>query len=170
MERADEQIPASLRGQADRIYDATVKVMDIATDEMPGTLLHGDCHVGQTYITSDGRMGIADWAACLNGGWAFDYAYLVNSACEPEDRREWQEGLMKLYLEKLAEHGGTAPSFDDAWLAYRRQSFWPFSAWTFTIGRAFYQPEMQPVPTCRTIIRRTGAAIDELDSFGAIGV
>jgi hypothetical protein len=50
------------------------------------------------------------------------------------------------------------------------ECFWPFTAWVFTIGRAWYQPEMQPVDRCLAIIRRTGAAIDDLDSLGAIGM
>jgi Phosphotransferase enzyme family len=170
MERAKDEIPPALHGETDRLYAGTVRSMVRAADEMPRTLLHGDPHIGQTYITGDGRMGFADWQGCQQGSWAFDFAYLVNSACEPEDRRKWQQGLMELYLERLAEHGGDAPSFDDAWLAYRQQSFWPYTAWVFTIGRAWYQPEMQPVERCRVIIRRTAAAIDDLDSFEAIGV
>jgi Phosphotransferase enzyme family len=170
LERAKDEIPPALHGETDRLFAGTVRSMEIAGDEMPRTFLHGDAHVGQTYVTADGRMGLADWQGCQQGGWAFDFAYLVNTACEPEDRREWQQGLMELYLERLAEHGGDAPSFDDAWLAYRQQSFWPYTAWVFTIGRAWYQPEMQPVERCRVIIRRTAAAIDDLDSFEAIGV
>lgn len=169
MKRAEDEIPPSLLGESDRLFEATRTALDIATDEMAHTLLHGDSHVGQTYITADGRMGFADWHATMQGGWAFDFAYLVNSACEPEDRRRWQRGLMELYLERLAEHGGEAPPFDDAWLAYRQQCFWPYTAWAFTIGRAAYQPEMQPVPTCLAIIRRTAAAIDDLDSLEALG-
>jgi aminoglycoside phosphotransferase (APT) family kinase protein len=165
LERAKAEIPRALHGQAERLHQATIRAMDIATDELPTTLLHGDCHVGQTYITGDGRMGISDWQIILQGGWAYDFAYLVNSACEPEDRRKWQHDLMELYLERLAEHGGEAPSFDDAWLAYRQQCFWPYSAWAITIGRAFYQPKMQPVPTCLAILRRTSAAIADLDAF-----
>ena len=170
MERAKHEIPAGLQGQADRIYNATVASLGIGTDQMPQTLLHGDAHVGQTYVTGEGRMGYADWHHCLRGGWAYDFAYCVNSACEPEDRREWERGLMETYLKALAEYGGVAPSFDEAWLAYRQQCFWPFVAWVFTIGRAWYQPEMQPVDRCLAIIRRTGAAIDDLDSFGAMGL
>jgi hypothetical protein len=170
MERSKQEIPLALQGQADRIYEATVASLNIGTDRMPQTLLHGDAHVGQTYETSAGRMGYADWHHCLRGGWAYDFAYCVNSACEPEDRRKWERGLMELYLKSLAEHGGVAPSFDDAWLAYRQQSFWPFTAWVFTIGRAWYQPEMQPVDRCLAIIRRTAAAIDDLDAFGALGI
>jgi Phosphotransferase enzyme family len=170
MERAAEEIPVGLQGQADRIYQATVRSLNIGTDEMPQTLLHGDAHVGQTYVTGDGAMGYADWHHCLRGGWAYDFAYAVNSACEPEDRRDWERGLLQTYLEALAEFGGVAPEFDDAWLAYRQHSFWPLTAWLFTIGRAWYQPEMQPADRCKAIIRRTAAAVDDLDSFGAIGL
>jgi aminoglycoside phosphotransferase (APT) family kinase protein len=170
IERARHEIPERLHGQADRIYEATVRSMNISTDDMPHTLLHGDAHVGQTYVTGEGRMGYSDWHHILRGGWAYDFAYCVNSACEPQARREWERGLLEAYLERLAAHGGDAPSFDDAWLSYRQQSFWPFTAWVFTIGRAWYQPEMQPVDRCLAIIRRTAAAIDDLDSFGALGM
>ena len=170
MERAADEIPPGLTGQADRIYEATVRSLNVGTDEMPQTLLHGDAHVGQTYETADGKMGYADWHHCLRGGWAYDFAYAVNSACEPQDRRQWERGLMATYLEALTEYGGPALTFDDAWLAYRQQCFWPLTAWLFTIWRAWYQPEMQPVDRCKAIIRRTAAAVDDLDSFGAIGL
>ena len=38
------------------------------------------------------------------------------------------------------------------------------------IGRAFYQPKMQPVDTCLAIIKRLATAIDDLDSFAALGI
>jgi hypothetical protein len=107
MERARNEIPAALHGQADRIYDATVESLATATDRMPQTLLHGDAHVGQTYVTAEGRMGYTDWHHCLRGAWAYDFAYCVNSACEPEDRRAWQHELMEIYLEALARRRRT---------------------------------------------------------------
>jgi len=53
-------------------------------------------------------------------------------------------------------------------LSYRQQSFWPYTAWAFTIGRATYQPKMQPVDTCLAVVRRTAAAIDDLNAFDAL--
>jgi aminoglycoside phosphotransferase (APT) family kinase protein len=170
MERARDVIPQRLLGQADRLFAGTVRATRIATDEMEHTLLHGDAHAGQTYLTRDGRMGLADWQCVQQGGWAWDFAYLVNSSLEPEDRRAWQRGLLTDYLESLQAHGGPAIRYGDAELAYRQQSFWPYTAWAFTIGRAMYQPKMQPIPTCRAIVRRTAAAIDDLDAFAAVGV
>lgn len=142
--------------------------MDLSSHYMPRTLLHGDAHAGQTYVTSSGKMGLGDWQAILQGGWAFDFAYLVNSGCEPEDRRLWQEDLLRRYVQTLQEAGGPTIGFDAAMLNYRQQSFWPYTAWAFTIGRAPYQPKMQPVDTCLAVVRRTGAAIDDLDAFGSL--
>lgn len=170
MERARAVMPAALLGQADRLYDATLRAMDIASHCVPRTLLHGDAHAGQTYRTADGRMGLADWQALLQGGWAFDFAYLVNSALDPADRRAWQDDLLARYVDELAQHGGPRLRPDEALLAYRQQSFWPYTAWAFTIGRAFYQPQMQPVPTCLAIVHRTATAVDDLDAFAAVGV
>jgi Phosphotransferase enzyme family len=170
MERAKSVIPARLHGQADRLWAGTQKGLEIATEVLPPTLLHGDSHVGQTYITRDGRMGLTDWQATLQGGWAYDFAYFVGSACEPADRRRWEKELLEHYLEALDEAGGQAPGFDEAWLRYRQTLFYPYSAWAFTIGRAFYQPKMQPTDTCLAIIKRLSTAIDDHDSFEAIGV
>ncbi|EFG78489.1 hypothetical protein HMPREF0591_1597 [Mycobacterium parascrofulaceum ATCC BAA-614] len=90
MERAAEEIPSDLLGRADRIFDATVRSMNIGANEMAQTLLHGDGHVGQPFVTEGGRMDYAYWQRCLRGAWACDLAYAVISACEPEDRREWE--------------------------------------------------------------------------------
>jgi aminoglycoside phosphotransferase (APT) family kinase protein len=170
MERAKSVIPASLLGQAGRLWKGTQKGLEIATEVLPRTLLHGDSHVGQTYVTSDGRMGLADWQVTMQGGWAYDFSYFVGSACEPEDRREWEKELLELYLEALDRAGGKAPCFDEAWLRYRQTLFYPYAAWVFTIGRAFYQPKMQPEDTCLAIIERLATALDDLNSFEAVGV
>lgn len=170
MERAKSVIAPGVYGQADRLWQGTRRSVAINTDSHPRTLLHGDSHLGQTYVTADGRMGLADWQATMQGGWGFDFAYLVGSACEPEDRRAWDRELLELYLERLTEHGGKPPAFDDAWLIYRQQLFYPYSAWAFTIGRAFYQPKMQPDERSLAILKRLSAAIDDHSSFDAVGL
>jgi hypothetical protein len=170
MQRAKSVIPAALHSEADRLWRGTERALELATTRLPQTLLHGDSHVGQTYITADGRMGLTDWQATLQGGWAYDFAYFVGSACEPDDRRAWERELLELYLGTLADAGAPAPSFEDAWLAYRQQLFYPYSAWAFTIGRAFYQPRMQPDETSLAILRRLSNAINDLDSFQALGI
>ena len=170
MERAKSVIPDSLYGKASQIWEGTRRALDVATTQVPHTLLHGDGHVGQVYITSDGRMGHTDWQGTMRGGWSFDYAYLVSTALEPEQRREWDHELLEHYLECLVTEGGPAPSYDEAWLRYRQGVFYPYSAWAFTIGRAFYQPKMQPDEISLACIKRVAAAIEDLKSFEAVGV
>jgi Phosphotransferase enzyme family len=170
MERAKTVIDPRLYGQAGRLYKATRRAMELASHDLPPTLLHGDSHVGQTYITGDGRMGLTDWQVAMRGGWGHDYAYFVSSACEPEDRREWDRGLLELYLERLLEHGGNPPAFAEAWRIYCQQLFYPYAAWAFTIGRAAYQPKMQPDEYSLAILKRMSAAIADNDAFSAIGL
>ena len=170
MERAKSVIAPGVYGQSDRLWRGTLRSLALNTDTHPRTLLHGDSHIGQTYITADGRMGLTDWQATMQGGWGYDFAYLVGSACEPQDRRAWDRELLELYLERLNEHGGKPPTFDEAWLIYRQQLFYPYSAWAFTIGRAVYQPKMQPDERSLAILKRLSAAIEDNNSFEAIGL
>ena len=170
MERAKSVIPTALYGQADRMWEGTQRGLEICTEVLPRTLLHGDSHAGQTYLTAGGRMGLTDWQATMQGGWAYDVAYFIGSACEPEDRRTWEKELVEFYLEELVSAGGKAPEFDEAFLRYRQSLFYPYSAWAFTIGRAWYQPKMQPDAISLAIIQRLATAIDDLDCFEAVGV
>jgi hypothetical protein len=57
------------------------------------------------------------------------------------------------------------------WLIYRQQLFYPYSAWASTIGRAAYQPKMQPDDRGPAILKRLSpAAIDANKSFDALGI
>jgi aminoglycoside phosphotransferase (APT) family kinase protein len=170
LRRAEEVVPPALHGSSERLWAGVERAVAIATEEVPPTLLHGDPHIGQTYVTGAGRMGFVDWQVVMRGGWAHDFAYTVNSGCEPEDRRVWDRDLLAAYLDELGEAGGKPPAFDDAWLLYRRQSMFAYAAWAFTIGRASYQPEMQSNETCLTLLRRITTAIADNDSLGALGV
>jgi hypothetical protein len=169
LKRARAVIPSALRGRADDLYDGMRRSMDILSRE-PRTYLHGDLHIANTYSTRDGRMGIADWQVGLGGSWAHDYAYLVATALEIEDRRRLEHDLLDFYLERLAAVGCDPPSRERAWTAYRQATLYPFFAWIYTIGRSRLQPSFQPDVVSLAMIERIGAAIDDLDSLGAVGL
>lgn len=115
-------------------------------------------------------MGLTDWQATMAGGWAYDVAYLVGSACEPEDRRAWERELLEHYLRALAASGGAAPPFEEAWLRYRQMLFYPYSAWAFTIGRAWFQPRMQPDEIRLAIIPAPVVGDRRPGVFDALGI
>jgi hypothetical protein len=115
-------------------------------------------------------MGLADWQVALKGSWAFDFAYLLCTAIEAEDRGAWEHELLKLYLDRLAAAGGPAISPGQAWEAYRAATLYPYFAWIYTLGRSRFQPRFQPEQVSLTMIRRIATAIEELESLRAVGL
>jgi hypothetical protein len=169
VERARSVIPAGLRRRQGDIHDGMRRSMQIMS-RGPRTYLHGDLHIANTYSTQKGTMGIADWQVGLKGSWAHDVAYLIITALAVEDRRRFERDLLDIYLERLAAAGGGTPSRQAAWTAYRQATFYPYFAWVYTIGRSRLQPSFQPEEIGLTMIERLAAAIDDLDSLGAVGL
>src|SRR5947209_5745537 len=108
-QRARAVIPASLDDRQRDLYLGMRRSMQLA-GEGPATYLHGDLHIANTYMTSAGAMGIADWQITLRGCWAHDYAYLLATAVEPAERRALERELLGFYLEQLEHSGGPSIS------------------------------------------------------------
>jgi hypothetical protein len=88
-------------------------------------VLHGDPHLGNMFFDLDGRPGFYDWTTKL-GRWANDLNYAIVGSLEVEDRREHEQAILRHYLDRLVAYGGPAISWDDAWLAWRRQAIHGF--------------------------------------------
>lgn len=92
---------------------------------LPKTLLHGDTHLGNTYLLANDKAGFLDWQLMTSGYGVHDISYLVTTALSVEQRRLNEQPLLKRYLEKLAEFGvKQVPHFDEAWLEFRRSLVW----------------------------------------------
>jgi hypothetical protein len=59
--KAGDLVSPGVRGQAERLWAGTIGQLTMLTTEHTPTLLHGDNHVGQVYLTRDGRAGLTDW-------------------------------------------------------------------------------------------------------------
>jgi hypothetical protein len=167
--RAAPALPRSLRDRQSDLLAGMRRSLSWL-GEPPHTYLHGDLHLGNTYLTRDGRMGVCDWQGGLRGGWAHDVSYLLITALGIEDRRAWERELLRCYLAHLAQAGGTAPAADEAWLAYRRATLYPYFAWIYTLGRSRLQPRFQAPDMALTLLDRIATAIEDLDSLGAVGL
>ena len=167
--RARAVIPSALHGRQSDLFAGMRRSMQILSDG-PQTYLHGDLHIANAYFTDQGTVGICDWQVGLRGSWAHDYAYIVATALEVEDRRRWEHDLLDLYLDRLAAAGGQAIPEEKAWLAYRQATLYPYFAWVYTIGRSRPQPSFQPSDVSLTMIERISAAIDDLDSLDTVGL
>ncbi len=167
--RARAVIPAALRGRGDDLFEGMRRSMTLLS-RGPRTYLHGDLHIANTYLTDQGRMGIADWQVGLQGGWAYDVAYLLSTALEVADRRAWERDLLELYRDRLVAGSGPQIGREEAWAAYRQATFYPYFAWVYTLGRSRLQPSFQPDEIALMLIERIATAIDDLDSLRAVGL
>ena len=150
--RDRDRILAGLRAQWARSLD------------IPQCFSHGDAHLGNMYFEPDGRPGFLDWQAWQEGPYMHDVAYSIIGNLTIEDRRMHQKDLLAGYLEALAAEGvPNTPGRDDAWEAYRRHAMHGFM-WAFT------PVEMQPEDIVTAEGDCFGAAVSDLDTFGALGV
>ncbi|SNQ52258.1 conserved hypothetical protein [Frankia canadensis] len=126
-------------------------------------LVHGDAHVGNTYLQADGHVGFLDWQVIGVGHWAHDVNYFLISALDLPVRREHERDLLAHYLKSLAEHGVAAPGIDDAWEDHRKATVYGYLAWLCN------PVEWQPDDINTATFARFGAAMVDHDTFGALG-
>ncbi|MGE0384497.1 MAG: phosphotransferase [Gammaproteobacteria bacterium] len=155
-------VPGSLR-DAKRIIDAYFALQRVG-HAGSHVLLHGDAHLGNSYYLPDGRAGMYDWQTIMRGCWAHDVSYFVGSALEPAVRRRAERDLLRHYLECLRAAGAPAPSFDTAWLDYRRFMAYGFIAWL--TNPETFQPEVNNTVTTA----RYSQACEDLETYEILGV
>lgn len=117
-------------------------------------LIHGDTHLGNCYVESDGTPGFYDMQIARASPFV-EVSYHVIGALDLADRARFEKPLLALYLDALAGEGVDAPDFDTAWLAYRRSIV--VGLFIFLINDNAFQTEW--VNTANTA-RYAAAAVD----------
>ena len=171
VDRASAVIPQSIKSRKKAMWDDGLMRSLEQNIAAPRTLAHCDVHIGNWYVTAEGRMGLTDWQCAASGNGVVDLSYALSSALKIEDRRAWERDLVAIYAERLAELGAgahDAVDFETIWLRYRQQMFHGFYNWVYTIGAGEMQPDMQPEAISMINIERMAAAIDDLDSFALV--
>ena len=129
----------------------------------PLTLLHGDTHIGNTYLLPDGSGGFLDFQLSVRGHWANDVSYLLASALDPALRRRHERELIGFYLDELGTHGVAAvPTADEAWHAHRLAVIWGL-----VIGWLITPPVNYGPAITEANIARLVTACGDLESFEA---
>jgi aminoglycoside/choline kinase family phosphotransferase len=146
----------------ERLWSALWKLQEI-NESQPPTVLHGDVHVGNTYVTLEGAGGLLDWQLMRIGCWAHDLTYLIVTALLPEERRRHERDLVEHYRAALARKGITPPGSEEAWLLHRQNAVWGVLMWLLT------PTPLYDIERLTRLLERHRAAIDELDSLKALG-
>lgn len=145
--------------------DALVDAYGRLVRQPPGarwTVVHGDSHVGNTFLDGQGRAGLLDWQITQYAPWSLDVAYHIASALEPDVRADRECDLLQHYLDRLAAAGvAEPPSFDMAWADYQVGVVHGFFLWGIT---QYVLPEV-----IAQLLRRLGTAVDEHNSYALLG-
>ena len=151
-------VPPEIRNP-ERLIDA-VRALGARRPGPGWTVIHGDAHVGNIFLDASGRPGLLDWQLVQYGHWSIDVGYHIASALEPAERAGAERDLLLHYLDRLRSEGVDAPTFDDAWLEYRRGLAYGFYLWAITL---FVHPDI-----ITALLHRLGSAAVDLESYAAI--
>jgi hypothetical protein len=166
LERLGDDAPASVHALSiDALIDDVWKpyVRTLVTSSV--TLLHGDAHIGNTYLTPAGDVGFLDWQVARRGNFALDLGYFLQGALTTEDRRGHERALLAEYRDALGLPADELPSADEVWLRYRASVAHGLTLWlcTASAGELWQRPDI-----ALALAQRYSAAYEDLQTAEAI--
>jgi hypothetical protein len=120
----------------------------------PLTLIHGDSHLGNFFVTGD-RMGMLDWQAVQWAKGIRDVQYFLINSLREDVLAAHERELIEHYVAELERHGVTLP-YEEAWEQYRAYSFQTLMTSVVSLGTAS-MTDMDEV--LQTILARSVAAV-----------
>jgi aminoglycoside phosphotransferase (APT) family kinase protein len=131
----------------------------------PQTLLHGDPHIGNTYVLPGDDVGFLDWQMARRGNWSLDLGYFLQGALTIDERRRSERELLDAYRTALTLPANEMPSPEDVLLRYRASVAHGLAIWMATLsgGDAWQSPAI-----CVALAQRYATAFIDLDSRAAI--
>jgi Phosphotransferase enzyme family len=171
LERLGEDAPTevmslTIEGLIEDIWKPYIRSLT----KSPQTLLHGDPHIGNTYLRPDGEVGFLDWQVVRRGNWSLDLGYFLQGALTVEDRRRSERGLLDEYRSALALPANELPSAEEIWLRYRASVAHGLTIWlcTASAGELWQRPDIaialaQRYSTAYADLQ-TAAAVADIDT------
>ena len=115
---------------AERLIEALQRLA-VRDAQRPHTLVHGDCHAGNVFLTNEGP-GFLDWQLIQRGGWALDVAYHINASLSVEVAEKEEAFLLHGYLDAARRLGANAPGPEEALTQYREALVYGYYLWAIT--------------------------------------
>ena len=158
-----QELIAPLNRSVAQMWDLLWQVQQRHT-AAPPTLLHGDPHLGNTYLLTGGHGGLLDWQLMMRGSWAHDVTYLMVTALDTETRRHHQHDLLAEYLDQLGAAGVTDVPTPQAAFGQCRVA----ALWGLVIGWLICPPENYGRAITEANLSRTVTAVRDFDTIAAI--
>lgn len=166
LERLGEDAPAQVTSLTiERLLDDIWKPYIRSVATTPHTLLHGDPHIGNTYLTPTGQVGFLDWQVARRGNWSLDLGYFLQGALTIDDRRRNEAILLEQYRDALELPAEQMPTMAEIWLGYRASAAHGLTLWlcTASAGELWQRPDI-----ALTLAQRYSAAYADLDTADAL--
>ncbi len=164
LSRAAAELPEAVKAfSADAIVELWSRYVSTLS-RGPMTLLHGDAHIGNTYVLNGRQVGFLDWQVVRRGDWSQDVGYFLVSAMTEQDRRDHEAELIEIYRNALEVPAGQCPSKAQAWLRYRTTPAYGMAIWLSTLGTDGYQS----ADISALLARRFTSAFVDLDCVAAL--
>ena len=164
LHQAGELVPSTLHAQAVHYARHRRQAMHFLS-EAPQTLVHHDCHPGNLFWNQS-QPGLLDWQLVRFGEGISDIAYFLSTALNPETRRLHEASLIAIYAQCLEDNGITGIDVKTLMQRYRAHLIYPFEAMIVTLAVG----GMMDLESNHELIRRTAAALEDLDAFAAMPI
>ncbi|MDD5320000.1 MAG: phosphotransferase [Methylococcales bacterium] len=162
LRRAGSLIPSHLHAPAIHYAHHRRRAMRFLS-EGAKTLIHHDCHPGNLFWHKS-QPGFLDWQLVRTGEGISDVAYFLATALNPEIRRLHEANLISSYVRILMNNGIAGIDLASQLQRYRAHLVYPFEAMLVTLAIG----DMMDLESNLELIRRTVAAVEDLDAFAVM--
>mgnify|MGYP003673191693 CR=1 FL=1 len=128
----------------------------------PLSLLHGDSHLGNFFVSGD-DMGMLDWQAAHWGKGIRDVQYFLIDSLPAQTLAANEQDLVAYYVQRRA-HYGEAIDLQQTWQEYRSFTFHSLMTIAVSIGFGALNSEQDELMA--EVLRRTVAAVQRVDYAG----
>jgi Ecdysteroid kinase-like family len=162
LRQAGSLIPSHLHAPAIHYARHRRKAMRFLS-EGSQTLVHHDCHPGNLFWHKS-QPGFLDWQLVRSGEGISDVAYFLATALDPVTRRLHEANLLSYYVQILMNNGVGGIDLASQLRRYRAHLIYPFEAMLVTLAIG----GMMDLESNLELIRRTVAAVEDLDAFAVM--
>ncbi|MCH9837389.1 ecdysteroid 22-kinase family protein [bacterium] len=169
LERFADELPERCLRWCERFVESIPAWIESHYDE-PVTLTHGDFRLDNLFFADDGSVAVIDWQLSMRAPGQADFVYFCANNLTVDMRRAHEDDLLARYVAGLHAHGvpSDAVTVDSVRQGYLEGLVFyavSFGASLLTIDPA----NPRGGALFETLVRRTFAAVEDLDAGLALG-
>jgi hypothetical protein len=157
--------PGDIPADVATVYERSVRHWDELLKYWfsgPLSLLHGDSHLGNFFVSGD-EMGMLDWQATHWGKGVRDVQYFLIDSLPVDVLAAHERELVEYYVARRGHHGA-AIDMEETWQEYRSFTFHTLMTIIVSIGFGALNEEQDELMA--EILKRSVAAVQRVDYAG----